>query len=182
VRETRKQPAIADGETRAAWYDRADDDSALLRSALSARRAADSAPFSCATSRTVSTGSKSWGRGIIVVGVAERCPRRRGLAVDLVGSVVLGSHGDLDGRRREQVRAENGEDCLSHRISPLMRRLARGKTASRCRRAFVPEVRMGPCELLRRSQSRKRRANCWPEKFAANYSAGSSLEPLFGAG
>src|SRR6266404_7194893 len=58
------------------------------------------------------------GGGPIGVGVTEILSHRRRRTQCLLALIMLRSRGDLDGRRSEQGRAENCQDCLSHRKSP----------------------------------------------------------------
>src|SRR5712692_4000230 len=62
-------------------------------------------------------------RWSVRVGVAELFTRWRRSAFHLSDPVVLRGRGDLDGRRSQQGRTENCQNCLSHLVSPFFRAL-----------------------------------------------------------
>jgi hypothetical protein len=68
----------------------------------------------------------------VSVTVAELFAYRRRLAICLSTIIMLRGGGDLDGRRSEQGRTENGQDCLSHLKSPFIKaRYGEAKGVSR---------------------------------------------------
>src|SRR5260370_7662548 len=70
------------------------------------------------------------GGGPVVVAVTEIFAHRRRRAVDLSALMVLRGRGELHGERREQGRAENGQDRLSHLESPYAAALLPTKIVS----------------------------------------------------
>jgi hypothetical protein len=78
--------------------------------------------------------------------------------------------GNLDGRRREQGRTENCQDCLSHLESPCSGAWLRGKSHPAVRRS-IPQIAM-VMRIIAFRPSRNGEQICGSKSFAAKSSAG----------
>lgn len=86
--------------------------------------------------------------------------------------MVLGGRGDLDRRSSKQGRAENRRDYLSHRKSPLLRRLAAGQRTFGYLSAFVIHITSGAADFYDPPDHETASQFVGQRKFSAKYSAG----------
>src|SRR5258707_13852549 len=107
----------------------------------------------------------------VSIAVAERFAHRRRLAIYLSALIMLRGRGDLDGRRRKQGRAENCQDCLSHRKSPLCKRAVAGQRRLAPRRV-VPHITMADANYYAPAHHEAASKIIGQGNFSAKYSAG----------
>jgi hypothetical protein len=96
-----------------------------------------------------------------------------------MGAVVLrGGGGDLDGRHREQGRTEHCQDCLSHRKSPLVRRLVRDKRRLAVAAPSSFQIEMCHANFYATPITKHASKFVGQERFAAKYSADERVQRL----